>query len=362
MAKSRRQGITLSDRERTRLGEIAGHPQTRQKHAWRARIVLEPGSGCGLVETMRRTGMSKPTVWRWWDRFLAEGVDGLLRDRTRPPGRAPTSGERVKALVDLAMSPPPPHASHWTHRALAAKAGMAVSTVGAILRRHQLRPHRVKMFKVSRDPRFEEKIRDVVGLYVNPPDHAVVLSVDEKTRIQALSRTRKPLPMKPGHPETRTHDYRRNGTTCLMAALDTATGRVVGQMTQRHRSEDFIAFLDHVAEGIEPGTRVHVILDNLSAHKSAEVNEWLKDHPDWSFHFTPAPASWTNAVEGFFARLSRRRLKHSVFHSLDECIGAIEAFIAHHNAHEARAFRWSKQPDELIAAWKRGYQKIESNH
>ena len=357
--KSTRQAIELSDGDRERLEDVISNPRSLQKHVWRARIVLELGSGCGLSETMRRTGMSKPTVWRWWDRFLAEGVDGLLRDATRPPGKKPVPEEQVKALIALAMSPPPEHARHWTVRALARKLGMVYSTVHNILKENGLRPHQVKTFKVSRDPRFEIKVRDVVGLYVDPPDHAVVLSVDEKTQIQALGRTQRPLPMKPGHAETRTHDYRRNGTTCLLAALDTATGKVVGQTVERHRSAEFLAFLDHVAEGIAPGTQVHVILDNVSSHKSAEVHEWLKGRPDWQFHFTPTSASWMNAVEGFFSKLARQRLKDAVFDSLDECIAAIEGYIKHHNANDARPFRWSRKPEDLVEAWKRGHQKLQ---
>ena len=370
--KSTRQEIELSDGDRERLEGIVNNPKSLQKHVWRARIVLALGSGRGLAETMRRTGMSKPTVWRWWDRFLAEGVDGLLRDATRPPGRKPVSEDRVKAVVALAMSPPPEHARHWTLKALAEEMGdMVISTVRNILLRHGLRPHQVKTFKVSRDPRFEIKVRDVVGLYVDPPDHAVVLSVDESERvnatgsseranqIQALGRTQRPLPMKPGHAETRTHDCRRNGTTCLLAALDTATGKVVGQTVERHRSAEFLAFLDHVAEGIAPGTQVHVILDNVSSHKSAEVHEWLKGRPDWTFHFTPTSASWMNAVEGFFSKLARQRLKDAVFDSLDECIAAIEGCIEHHNASDARPFRWSRKPEDLVEAWKRGHQKLD---
>ncbi len=358
--KSTRQEIELSAGDRERLEGIVNNPKSLQKHVWRARIVLALGSGRGLAETMRRTGMSKPTVWRWWDRFLAEGVDGLLRDATRPPGRKPVSEDRVKAVVALAMSPPPEHARHWTLKALAEEMGdMVISTVRNILLRHGLRPHQVKTFKVSRDPRFEIKVRDVVGLYVDPPDHAVVLSVDEKTQIQALGRTQRPLPMKPGHAETRTHDCRRNGTTCLLAALDTATGKVVGQTVERHRSAEFLAFLDHVAEGIAPGTQVHVILDNVSSHKSAEVHEWLKGRPDWTFHFTPTSASWMNAVEGFFSKLARQRLKDAVFDSLDECIAAIEGCIEHHNVNDARPFRWSRKPEDLVEAWKRGHQKLD---
>ena len=357
--KPTRQQITLSDEERRRLEHIMSNPHSLQKHVWRARIIRELGSGCGLVETMQRTGMSKPTVWRWWDRFLIKRVDGLLRDATRPPGRKPLGAETEKAVIDLATSPPPPHARHWTVRALANRLGMVVSSVHSILRRKGLRPHHVKTFKVSRDPRFELKVRDVVGLYVNPPDHAVVLSVDEKTQIQALGRTQKPLPMKPGHAETRTHDYRRNGTTCLLTALDIATGKVVGRMVERHRLEEFLAFLDRVAEGIEPGTPVHVVLDNVSSHKSAEVHEWLRDRRDWTFHFTPTSASWMNAVEGFFSKLSRQRLKNAIFDSLDECIAAVEGYIDHHNANDARPFRWSKKPEDLVEAWKKGHQKLQ---
>ena len=369
--KSTRREVELSDEDRERLEQIIGNPRSPRKHVWRARIILELGSGRGLVETMRRTGMSKPTVWRWWDRFLAGGVDGLLRDATRPPGKKPVPEEKVKAVIALAMSPPPEHVRHWTVRALARKLGMAVSTVHGILKANGLRPHQVKTFKVSRDPRFAFKVRDVVGLHVDPPDHAVVLSVDESERvnaigsseranqIQALGRTQRPLPMKPGHAETRTHDYRRNGTTCLLAALDVATGKVVGRTVGRHRSEEFLAFLDHVAEGIDPGTPVHVVLDNVSSHKSAEVHEWLKGRPDWQFHFTPTSASWMNAVEGFFSKLSRQRLKDAVFDSLDECIAAIEGCIEHHNANDARPFRWSRKPEDLVEAWKRGHQKLQ---
>ena len=211
MAKSWRTRIVLSGEERERLERIKTDPHSILKHVLRVTIILQLGDGLTLSQTMRATGMSKPTVWRWWDRFLEEGVDGLLHDIPRRRGRKPISQVKVRELIELAM-PPPEHTSHWTLRALAKKLGIAVSTVFSILKRNGLKPHRVKTFKVSRDPRFERKVRDVVGLYVNPPDHAVVISVDEKTQIQALGRTQTPLSMKPGHSETRTHDYKRNGT------------------------------------------------------------------------------------------------------------------------------------------------------
>ena len=373
MAKSRRTPIILSEEDRERLEKIKSDPHSILKHVLRATIILHLGDGLTLSQTMRATGMSKPTVWRWWDRVLVEGVDGLLYDIPRRRGRKPISEDKVSELIELAMSPPPAHASHWTLRALAKTLGIAVSTVFNILKRNGLKPHRVKTFKVSRDPRFALKVRDVVGLYVDPPDHAVVISVDESERvnaigsseranqIQALGRTQTPLPMKAGHPETRTHDDTRNGTTCLMAALDVATGKVTGQMVERHRSEEFLAFLDLVSEGIKPGTQVHVVLDNVSSRKSAEVNEWLKDNANWTFHFTPTSASWMNAVERFFSKLSKQRLKHAIFNSLDECIAAIEGYIEHHNANDARPFRWSRKPEDLVEAWKTGHRKVQES-
>ena len=212
-----------------------------------------------------------------------------------------------------------------------------------ILKRSGLKPHRVKTFKASRNPGFELKVRDVVGLDGCPTDHAVVISVDENTQIQALGRMQTPLAIKPDHPGTRTHDDTRAGTICLMAALDVATGKITGQMVARHRSEEFLVFLDLVSEGIKHGVPVHVVLDYVSSHKSAEVNEWLKRHKNWTFHFRRAPASWMKtAVEGSFSRLLRQRLKHAISNLLDECIAAIEDYIAHHNATDARPFRWSR--------------------
>ncbi len=365
MRRRSRPHITLTDKDHTRLTAIAAHPSTRQKHVWRARIILALGAGATLAEAARQAGVARPTAQLWRDRFLAQGVDGLLRDATRPPGKAPIPAATVQAIIDLAMSPPPPNLRHWTLKALAAAiGGIAFSTVHTILRRHGLRPHQVKTFKVSNDPRFGIKAHDVIGLYMTPPDHAVVFSVDETTQIQAqgiqgMGRTQTPLPQAPGHPTTRTHDDKRHGTTTLLAALDVATGKVVGQMTERHRSEDFCAFLDHVAAGLAPETEVHVILDNLSAHKSARVHAWLKAHPTWTFHVTPTSASWMNAVEGVFSKLARQRRKNAIFNSLEACITAVEAYIAHHNVHEARPFRWSRDPEDLVVSWKRGHRRLQ---
>ena len=340
MAKNRRPQIVLSEEDRRRLEHIKTSRQSPAKHVCRAKIILHLGDGLGLAKTMRAVGMSKPTVWRWWDRYLKEGVDGILYDKPHRRGLAPVPEETVAELITLAMSPPPEPMSQWTLRALAERLGLAISTVYAIMERNGLKPHKVKILKVSRDPNFERKIRDIVGLYVDPPDHAVILSAGGEPLIEALGRTQEPRPMKLEQAEMRVHDDKHHGTTGLMAALDRATD----QMVRRHRSEEFLAFLDLVAAGIGPGTGIHVILDTVSPHKWAMANEWLKDRPNWTFHFTSTPAAWTDAVDGVFSKLARRRSKHAVCNSVDACIAAIAGYIERHNADDARPFRWSRKP------------------
>ncbi len=236
----------------------------------------------------------------------------------------------------------------------AGKPGMARSTVRGLLKAGGLRPHRVRTARVPRDPGSGLKVRDAVGLHVDPPDYAVVIPVDGKTRIQALGRTRRPLPMRPGHARTGTHACRRNGTTCLLAALDVSTGRVVGH----HRPVEFPAFPDHVAEGIGPGTPARAIPGNVPSHRPAGVRGWLKGRPDRTFHLTPTPASWTDAVEEFFPGLSRQRLEDAVLDPPAGYVSAIEGYIAHHNANDARPFRWSRRPEDPVAVWKRGHRRL----
>jgi transposase len=258
---------------------------------------------------MRRTAKSKTCVWRWQERFAAEGVDGLLRDKTRP-SRVPALGPEVaERVVALTLDDPPAEATHWTADLMAKAAGISASAVRRIWKAHGLQPHRWRRFKLSNDPHFVAKLRDVVGLYVDPPAHAIVLSVDEKSQIQALDRTRPGLPMKKGRLGTMTHDYKRHGTTTLFAALNVLDGTVIGRNMARHRHQEFIRFLNAInAEG-PPDKAVHVILDNYAAHKHPKVRAWLDRHARFTFHFTPTSASWLNAVEGFFAKLSKRRLK-----------------------------------------------------
>ena len=354
--------ITVTPADRRRLERVVGDRNAPQKHVWRARIVLLTADGIGTQAIMRRTGTSKTCVWRWQERFMQEGVDGLLRDKTRKPGNAPVAADKVAEIVALTQKPPPHEATHWTARAMAKTSGLAVSTVQKIWKAHGLAPHRWRVFKLSRDPAFAEKLHDIVGLYVSPPVNAVVLSVDEKSQIQALDRTQPGLPIKKGHGATMTHDYKRNGTTTLFAALNVLTGEVFGQNKQRHRTKEFIDFLNALEREIPAGKVVHVVLDNLQTHKSPKVMAWLERNPRWTFHFTPTSASWLNAVEGFFAKLTKRRLKHGVFHSLVDLQAAINRFIKEHNETEAKPFTWCANPDEIIAARNRGFHMLESHH
>src|SRR6266852_3078714 len=276
-----------------------------QKHVWRARIILLTAASAGTVAIMRALGKDKRAVWRWQERFMQEGVAGLTRDKTRPSRIPPLPAETVDRVVALTNHPPPHEASHWSAPAMAKAAGISPSSVRRIWHSHGLQPHRVRHFKLSNDPNFAAKLKDVVGLYIDPPAHAVVLSIDEKSQIQALDRTQPGLPMKKGRCATMTHDYKRHGTTTLFAALDILEGTVIGRCMQRH--------------------------------KHPRVRAWLARHPRFTFHFTPTSCSWANAVEGWFAKLTRQRLKRGVFTSIVELQTAINRFIAEANASPSRS-------------------------
>src|SRR6188768_775855 len=267
--------FTVSADDRQRLQAVVAAPKSPQKHVWRARIVLLSADGLGTSSIMAATGKSKTCVWRWQERFMHEGVDGLLRDKSRPPGKAPIATDRVAEIVRLTQTSPPHEATHWTLRAMAKVAGVAASTVQAIWKAHGLSPHRWRQFKLSNDPAFAEKLTDIVGLYLDPPAHAVVLSIDEKSQIQALDRTQPGLPMKKGRLGTMTHDYKRHGTTTLFAALNVLDGTVIGQNMQRHRHQEFMRFLNAIDAEVPVGKMVHVVLDNYAAHKHPKVRAWL---------------------------------------------------------------------------------------
>jgi transposase len=358
-----REGTTVeaSAADRARLRAIVAARNSPQKHVWRARIILAAAEGCGTVEITRRAGVSKPCVRRWQARFAAEGVAGLLRDRTRPPGTSPLPRATVERVVELTRQGPPGEATHWTGRAMAKAVGISLSAVQGIWKAHGLVPHRVRTFKLSKDPEFIAKLRDIVGLYMSPPAHAVVLSVDEKSQIQALDRTQPGLPVKEGRCATMTHDYERHGTTTLFAALNILDGTVVGRCMQRHRHQEFVRFLNAVEAAVPAGKLVHAIMDNYAAHKHPKVRAWLARHPRWTFHFTPTSCSWLNAVEGFFATLTRRRLRRGSFASLVELQAAINRYLAEANA-DPKPFVWTAEPDGIIEKVRRGYQASRSAH
>src|SRR5665811_227801 len=353
--------ISISPTDQRRLKALIKDRNAPQKHVWRAEIVLFSANGVGTNEIMRRTGKSKTCVWRWQERFIEEGVDGLLRDKTRPSRIPPLGAEAAERVVALTLGEPPGETTHWTGVLMAKAAGLSVSSVQRIWRKHGLQPHRMRQFKLSNDPKFIEKLRDVVGLYVDPPAHAIVLSLDEKSQIQALDRTQPGLPLKKGRAGTMTHDYKRHGTTTLFAALNILDGTVIGRNMQRHRHQEFIRFLNTVDAQVSPSKAIHAIVDNYATHKHPKVQKWLTRHPRWTFHFTPTSASWLNAVEGFFAKLTRRRLKRGVFRSVVDLQAAINRFVKETNQ-MPKPFTWTADPDKIIAAVKRGHQVLDSIH
>ena len=331
-----------------RLAAVVGDRSRALKHVQRARIVLFSAERLSVLEVARRAGVSRPAVWRWQRRFAEEGVDGLLRDKTRPPGKPPLPAATVAKVLALTCSESPGEATHWTGRAMAKAVGISLRAVQRIWEAHRLQPHRIRTFKRSTDPAFAEKVTDIIGLYMHPPAHAVVLSIDEKSQIQALDRTQPGLPLKPGKCGTMTHDYKRHGTTTLFAALNVLDGTVLGRCMQRHTHQEFIRFLNAVERATPPGKIIHAIADNYATHKHPKVRAWLARHPRWVFHFTPTSASWLNAVEGFFSALTRRRLKRGVFTSIADLQTAIKRYINEHND-DPMPFVWTKPADTILA-------------
>jgi transposase len=353
--------VTVTPDDRRQLEAIVADRNRAQKHVARARVILATADGCGTNEVVRRSGLSKPVVWRWQERFMHEGISGLLRDKTRKPGKPPVGDEIIARVIELTLDDPPGETTHWTVRMMADVIGIGSATVHRIWRAHGLTPHRMRNFKLSNDPRFADKLKDVIGLYVEPPAHAIVLSLDEKSQIQALDRTQPGLPMKKGRCGTMTHDYKRHGTTTLFAALNSLDGTVIGRNMQRHRHQEFIRFLNTIERAVPAGKVIHVVLDNYATHKHPKVRAWLERHPRWTFHFTPTSASWLNAVEGFFAKLTRRRLQRGVFRSVNDLQTAINRFVAETNENP-KPFVWTADPNRIISAVNRGKHVIESIH
>jgi transposase len=351
MARRRLAALVLSDDERAELTSLAARRSTAQALALRARIVLRCATGVENQQVAANLGVDKTTVGKWRRRFVEHRMDGL-RDEPRSGTPRTIDDARIEALIVRTLESVPPDATHWSSRSMARACGLSVSTVQRIWRAFGLQPHRLETFKLSTDPDFVAKVRDVVGLYVSPPARAIVLCVDEKSQIQALDRSQPMLPMRPGQPARRSHDYKRHGTTSLFAALDIATGRVIGKCYPRHRAIEFRKFLDEIEAAVPTDLDVHLVIDNYATHKTPLIRNWFVRRPRWHVHLTPTSSSWLNQVERFFALLTDRQLRRGIHRSVAALKAAIIAFIERHNA-DPQPFRWIKSADDILASVER---------
>jgi transposase len=356
--------------DRVTLERLVADGKTPQKIAKRASIVLLSGRGLGTNAISREARVTKPTVWRWQKAYMAGGVERLLKDKGKGPHAGkPRISEAVRLeIVRRTAQEKPANATHWSARMLAEEMGVGHTTVQRVWKEHGLKPHLTRTFKLSSDPKFAEKVVDVVGLYLDPPDNAVVLSVDEKSQIQALDRTQPGLPMKKGRAETMTHDYKRNGTTTLFAALVTAKaksvtelelGAVIGECMPRHRSKEFLRFLKKIDKLVARHLDVHVVCDNYRTHKTKQVENWLKRHKRFKLHFTPTSSSWLNLVERLFAEITRQRIRRGVFKSVADLEAAIEAWLAERN-NKPKPFKWTAKADTILAKNARARAALQS--
>jgi transposase len=353
--------LTLTTEERETLQSWAQRRKTAQALALRARIILACAQGKSNTAVATALRWCKPSVGKWRGRFIVKRLEGLL-DEPRPGAPRQISDGQVEGVLTMTLESTPSHATHWSTRLLARRCGMSQSAVSRIWRAFALQPHRSETFKLSRDPLFIEKVRDIVGLYLNPPERALVLCVDEKAQVQALDRTQPLLPMRPGQVERRTHDYARHGTTSLFAALDIKTGKVMGECHRRHRSVEFRKFLDTIDAAVPASLDMHLILDNYGTHKTALIRRWLAKRPRYHLHFTPTGASWINLVERLFALLTERQLRRGVHRSTRELEAALLAYLEHHNR-EPKPFIWTKTADEILASLARFCERTsDSGH
>lgn len=355
------QPLVLSAEQRTTLESWARRRTTAQALALRARIVMHAADGVSNTVIARRERVTKATVGKWRGRFVRRGLDGLL-DEPRPGAPRTIGAAEVEAVITKTLETTPHDATHWSTRSMAEAVGLSQSAISRIWRAFALQPHRVETFKLSKDPLFVDKVRDIVGLYVNPPARALVLCVDEKSQIQALDRSAPILPLQPGLPERRTHDYRRHGTTSLFAALDVATGKVIGECHRRHRSQEFLRFLKTIDASVPGQLELHLILDNYGTHKTPRVLRWLAAHPRFHIHFTPTGASWLNLVERWFAQLSEKQIKRGAHRSTRALEDAIRRYLDLTND-SPKPFVWAKTADEIFASIARYCRRIsDSGH
>jgi transposase len=353
--------LSVTTEERESLERWTRRLKTGQALAQRARIILESASGKSNTEIARRLRITNQMVGKWRTRFLEKRLDGLL-DEPRPGTPRRLSDAEVERVLTMTLESTPKNATHWSTRSLAAACGLSRSSVHRVWRAFALAPHRSESFKLSTDPLFIDKVRDIVGLYLNPPDKALVLCVDEKSQIQALDRSQPILPMRPGQVERRAHDYKRHGTTSLFAALDAKSGKVISQLHRRHRALEFRKFLDKIDAEVPPGFVIHLILDNYATHKTAAIQRWLLKHPRFHLHFTPTSSSWLNLVERWFALLTERQLRRGAFRSTRNLETTIRNYINAHNE-EPKPFIWTKTADEILASVARFCQRtLETGH
>ena len=353
--------LTLTDDERQKLQTWADRPKSAQRLATRARIVLACAEGLDNKDIAARLDINTATVGKWRRRFLELRLDGLA-DEPRPGAPRTITDEIVERVVTKTLEEKPKAATRWSTRGMAKAVGLSQTAISRVWRAFGLKPHLSETFKLSTDPFFVEKVRDVVGLYMSPPEKAIVLSVDEKSQVQALDRTQPLLPMTPGQAERGTHDYVRNGTTSLFAALDVATGRVIGKCYRRHRQQEFIRFLNEIDAQVErgPGVEIHIILDNYGTHKTPAVKRWFERHPEYRVHFTPTSGSWLNQVERFFAAITEQRIRRGVFRSVAALEKAISEYLAAHNE-DPRPFVWTADADLILDRVKRVCERISNS-
>jgi transposase len=339
--------LPLTAKQRRELLQIKKLRSMPQSVALRVQIILGAAEGVANKVLARRLSTTLPTVLLWRSRYQDGGLAGILEDRPRSGRPKQILPEREAAIVETTLRSTPKDATHWSVRSMAKQQGVSPATVQRIWKKHHLQPHRVETFKFSSDPQFVAKVRDIVGLYLNPPDRAIVLSVDEKSQIQALDRTQPILPLRPGLPERRTHDYERHGTTTLFAALDVAAGKVIGQCQPRHRHQEFLRFLKQIDRATDRGRDVHLILDNYGTHKHPEVKKWFAAHPRYHIHFTPTSSSWLNQVERWFAEITRKRIRRGTFRSVSDLTNTIQDYIRENNK-DPRPFRWVASANSIV--------------
>ena len=351
--------IELTDEQRNELQKLARSGRTSARSAIRSKMILMAADGLTHLEIGSRLGVSRQNVARWRRRFSLLGIAGIERDAPRSGRKPQISAKQVKKIVLMTTSEKPPNATDWSTRSMAKAAGVSEATVRRIWHKHGLKPHLSRTFKLSNDRFFAEKVEDIVGLYLNPPEHALVLSIDEKCQVQALDRTQPGLPIKKGRCGTMTHDYKRYGTTTLFAALNTLDGKVISTCMPKHRHQEWLKFLRLIDKSTPKEKELHLIMDNYSAHKHPAVQEWIKRHPRFKAHFTPTSASWLNMVERFFRDLSQNRLKHGCFKSVPELIGAIDEYIANHNT-DPKPFIWTAKASDILEKVKRARAKLNT--